>query len=107
MALLGIDEVNLIDFILSSHAATPSSQFNLENENMCNEMYKQISSKIANCKLLDNFLTCVQQSENSLKLVHLNICYLTKSLHALCEFIISLSFTQGVEPNLNPNRKPE
>ena len=56
MALLGEDEVNLIDFLLSSQAATPSSHFSLENENMCNEMYKQMSSKIENCKILDNFL---------------------------------------------------
>ena len=54
MALLDEDEVNLIDFILLSQAATPSSHFNLENENICEEMYRQMSSKIKNCKFLDN-----------------------------------------------------
>ena len=93
MALLDEDEVNLIDFILSSQAASPSSHFNLENENICEEMYRQMSSKIENCKFLDNSLTCVQPSENSLKLVHLNIRSLTKNFDALFEFISSLSFT--------------
>ena len=65
MALLDEDEVNLIDFILSSQAATPSSRFNLENENICEEMYRQMSSKIENCKFLDNFLTCVPEVESS------------------------------------------
>ena len=60
MALLLEDEVKLMDFILSSQAATPSSPFNLENENICEEMYRQTSSKIKNCKFLDKFLTCVQ-----------------------------------------------
>ena len=96
MALLDDDEVNLIDFILSSQAATPSSHFNLENENICEEMYRQMSSEIEKCKFFDNSLTCVQPSENSLKLVHLNIRSLTKNLDALFEFISSLSFT----PNL-------
>ena len=68
MVLLGEDEVNLIDFILSSQAAVPSSHFNLENENICDKMYRQMSSKIKKCKFLDNFLTCIQQSENLLKL---------------------------------------
>ena len=52
-----------------------------------------MSSKIKNCKFLDNSLTCVQPSENSLKLVHLNIRTLTKNSDALFEFISSLSFT--------------
>ena len=69
MALLDKDEVNLIDFILSSQVATPSFPFNLENENICEEMYRQMSSKIENCKFLNNSLTCVQPSGNSLKLV--------------------------------------
>ena len=93
MALLDEDEVNLIDFILSSQAATPSSHFNLENENICEEMCRQMASKIKNCKFLDNSLTCVQSSENSLKPVHLNIRSLTKNFDALFEFISSLNFT--------------
>ena len=93
MALLDEDEVNLIYFILSSQAATPSSHFNLENEDICKELYRQMSSKIENCKFLDNSLTCVQPSENSLKLVHLNIRSLTKNFDALFEFIFSPSFT--------------
>ena len=43
MVLLGEDKVNLIDFILSSQAATSSSHFNLENQNMCDELYRQMS----------------------------------------------------------------
>ena len=93
MARLDEDEVNLLDFILSSQAATPSSHFNLENDNICEEMYRQMSSKIENCKFLNNSSTCVQPSENSLKLVHLNIRSLTKNFDALFEFISSLSFT--------------
>ena len=93
MALLDEDEVNLIDCILSSQAATPSSRFNLENDNICEEMYGQMSSKIKNCKFLDNSSTCVQPSENLLKLVHLNIRSLTKNFDALFEFISSLNFT--------------
>ena len=96
MAPLDKDEVNLIDFILSSQAATPCSHFNLENENICDEMYRQMSSKIENCKFLDNLSNCVQQSENSLKLVHLNIRSLTKNFDALREFISSLSFTSDL-----------
>ena len=38
-------------------------------------------------------LCCVQPSENSLKLLHLNIRSLTKNFDALFEFISSLSFT--------------
>ena len=93
MALLDEDEVISIDFILSSQAATPSSHFNLENDNICEEMYRQMSSKIENCKLLDNSLTCIQPSENSLKLVRLNIRSLTKNFDALFVFISPLSFT--------------
>ena len=49
MALLDEDEVNLIDFILSSQAATPSSHFNLEKENICEEIDKcHLRSKIVN-----------------------------------------------------------
>ena len=62
--------MNLIDFIVSSQAATPSSHFNLENENICEEVDRQMSSKIENCKFLGNSLTCVQPSQNSLKLVN-------------------------------------
>ena len=68
LALLGEDEVNLINFFLSGQVATPSSHFKLENEIMCNKMYRQMSSKIENCKFLDKFLISVQQPENSLKL---------------------------------------
>ena len=60
MVLLGEDKVNLIDFILSSQAATSSSYFNLENQNMCDELNWQMSFKIENCSFSDNFLTCVQ-----------------------------------------------
>ena len=56
-------------------------------------MYRQMSSKIENCKFLDNSLTFVQTSENSLKLVHLNIRSLTKNFDTLFEFYSSLSFT--------------
>ena len=93
MAFLDEDEVNLIDFILSSQAATPSSHFKSENENICEEMFRQMSSKIESCKFLDNSLTYVQPSENSLKLEHLNIRSLTKNFDALFEFISSLNFT--------------
>ena len=87
MALLDEDEVNLIAFILLSQAATPSSHFKLENENIFEEMNRQMSSKIENCKFLDNSLTCVQPSESSLKVVHLNIRSLKKNFDALFEFI--------------------
>ena len=52
MAQLSNGEVDLIDFISSSQAATLNYQFIAEDENLSDNMYRIIISKIKNCEYL-------------------------------------------------------
>ena len=91
MALLTLDEVDLIDFITPSLAATPPCVQKNNNES-CDEVLQILTSKINSCKHVDvvapktNF-----KFPNSLVLVHLNTRSLYKHFDSLCLFFQSLS----------------
>ena len=92
MAHSGI-EANLFDFMLPGQAATPTIHCNTENDILCDDMYRAITSKIGKCKYFDVNATNFPQSNNySLKLMHLNIRSLPKNYDALCNLLQSLKF---------------
>ena len=84
MALLTFDEVDLIDFITPSLAATPPCVQESNNE-PCDEILQILTSKINFCIYFDvvapktNFIF-----SNSRILVHLNIRSLYKHFDSLC-----------------------
>ena len=96
MALLTFDEVDLIDFITPSLAATPPCVQESNNES-CDEILQILTSKINSCIYFDvvspktNF-----NFSNSLNLVHLNIRSLYKHFDSLCLFLQSLPFKPDV-----------
>ena len=96
MALLTFDEVDFINFITPSLAATtPCVQEN--NNESCDKVLQFLPSKINSCKYFDVVAPKINFNfSNSLILVHLNIRSLYKHFDSLCLFLQSLPFKPDV-----------
>ena len=93
MAHLG-NETNLFDFMLRDQAAAATVYCKAENDILCDDMCRAITSKIGKCEYFDVNATNFPQSNNySLKLMHLNICSLHKNYDASHNLLQSHKFS--------------
>ena len=92
-SIVDLDESDLTDFVNSSPASTHPQ---IENDDLCDEFYRLISSNISKCKYLDSDTVNFKTFGGSLILMHLNIRSLHKNFDPFFNFIQSLDLAPDV-----------